>query len=165
MDPNQQKEQFSKAYVRAVAAVGGYTVHEPEVDDDSINLGLAATGGHGLYRSPRLELQLKCTAQSVLDEECLRFPLKIKNYNDLRLQNFLVPRILIVVTVPDRIEDWVLQSEQELAMRHCGYWISIRGMDESANSETVTIAIPRGQQFTVECLTSMMQRIRDGGLP
>jgi hypothetical protein len=30
---NQQKELFSKAYVRAVAAVGGFSVNQLEVDD------------------------------------------------------------------------------------------------------------------------------------
>ncbi|WP_242037834.1 DUF4365 domain-containing protein [Tolypothrix sp. FACHB-123] len=35
MDVNQQKEQFSNAYVRAVASIAGYSVYRPEVDDDN----------------------------------------------------------------------------------------------------------------------------------
>ncbi|MCP4592034.1 MAG: hypothetical protein GY842_14965 [bacterium] len=57
MEPNQQLEQLSRAYVRAVAAVAGLAVYEPDVDHDSVDLGLAARGGPGVLRSPRLELQ------------------------------------------------------------------------------------------------------------
>jgi len=38
VDLNQRKEQFSNAYVRAVASVAGFTLAKPEVDDDSIDL-------------------------------------------------------------------------------------------------------------------------------
>jgi hypothetical protein len=44
MDENQQKEQFSYAYVRAVASVAGYGVHRPEPDDDSVDLVVSARG-------------------------------------------------------------------------------------------------------------------------
>ena len=37
MDIAAMKEQFSKAYVRAVAAVAGFSGYEPEVDDDSVD--------------------------------------------------------------------------------------------------------------------------------
>ena len=61
MDLNQQKEQFSRAYVQAVAAAAGFATYIPDVDDDSIDMGIAA-GGKESRRRPRLELQLKCTA-------------------------------------------------------------------------------------------------------
>ncbi len=34
MDINAQKEQFSLAYVQAVAAVAGYSWSQPSVDED-----------------------------------------------------------------------------------------------------------------------------------
>jgi hypothetical protein len=36
MDINQQKEQFSITYVRAIAAVAGYSLYRPEIDNDSV---------------------------------------------------------------------------------------------------------------------------------
>ena len=33
MDVNQQKEQFSISYIRAIAAVAGYSLYRPEVDN------------------------------------------------------------------------------------------------------------------------------------
>jgi hypothetical protein len=132
MDLNDQKELFSKAYVRAVAARSGYTAHEPELDRDSVDLEIAAIAGSGTYRSPKLDLQLKCTSRDIVDATHVKFPLKIKNYDDLRLPNYQVPRILVVVVVPGRIHDWLAQSEDELVLRHCGYWVSLRGREESS---------------------------------
>jgi hypothetical protein len=40
MDINQQKEQFSITYVRAIAAVSGYSIYRPEIDNDSVDLGI-----------------------------------------------------------------------------------------------------------------------------
>jgi hypothetical protein len=42
MDLAAQKEQFSRTYVGAVAAAAGFAVYVPNVDDDSVDLGLAA---------------------------------------------------------------------------------------------------------------------------
>jgi hypothetical protein len=165
MDVNQRKEQFSNAYVRAVASVAGYALYKPDVDDDSIDWGIADRGGRGTLRSPKVELQLKCSGRDILTDEDLRFPLKVKNYNELRHENYQVPRILVVVLVPGRIEEWLKHSEESLAMHHCGYWRSLRGRPDTDNASTVTVRVPRSQQFTVESLTSIMDRIREGGLP
>nr|WP_245543634.1 DUF4365 domain-containing protein [Methanoplanus limicola] len=35
----------------------------------------------------------------------------MKNYNDLRPENVQVPRILLVLLVPDEIDIWIDQSE------------------------------------------------------
>jgi Domain of unknown function (DUF4365) len=80
-------------------------------------------------------------------------------------KNVLVPRILVVVLVPDCLEDWLQQSEAEMCMRNCAYWMSLRGMPETQNTATVTVALPRSNQFTVQALKSMIQRISEGNLP
>jgi len=134
------------------------------VDDDSVDLGLAARGGTEPILSPQLELQLKCTSRNVLEESFVRYPLKLKNYDDLRIST-LVPRILVVVLVPEDLADWLQQQEEELCLRYCGYWISLRGMSQTQNTKTVTVELPRSNQFTVEALQSMIQRISFGGFP
>ena len=48
MHPDMQKEQFSQAYVQAVAACAGFGWSKPSVDDDSIDLCLHATGAAGV---------------------------------------------------------------------------------------------------------------------
>ena len=165
MDINQQKEQFSNAYLRAVAAVAGFVCYKPEPDTDSVDWGIAAVGGKGTTRSPKVELQLKCTAKGLMDDNEIRYPLKMKNYDELRAENYQVPRILVVVVIPEQLGEWLAQSEDELAMRHCGYWMSLRSRPQVDNEGTVTIRVARVQQFTVDALRQMMDRIGNGGLP
>ncbi len=165
MDINQQKEQFSNAYLHTITSVAGYSLYKPAVDDDSVDWGIAATGVMGRIRAPRLELQLKSTSRDVKDDNAIRYPLKLKNYNDLRLDDFAIPRILVVVLIPDNLADWLQQSEQELCMRYCGYWVSLLGMLRTQNTTTVTVTIPRTNQFTVATLQSIMQGIGQGVKP
>jgi hypothetical protein len=164
MHHTAQKEQFSLAYVSAVAAVAGYAVYSPSVDDESVDLGVSAAG-IGKVRSPRLELQVKCTSASSLDGSVLRYEIKKKNYDDLRHTNLLVPRILVVVTVPERISDWSLHTEEALVLRRCGYWVSILGHPTRANSRSVTLSLPRRQVFSPTSLRDIMSLISEGGKP
>jgi Domain of unknown function (DUF4365) len=165
VDINQQKEQFSNAYLQAITSVAGYSLYKPAVDDDSIDWGIAATGIMGRIRAPRLELQLKSTSRDVIDDLTIRYPLKLKNYNDLRMVDFAIPRILIVVLLPDNLDNWVQQSEEELCMRSCGYWQSLRGMSETQNTSTVTVSIPRNNQFTATSIKLIMEGIGQGVQP
>ena len=165
VDISQQKEQLSNVYLQAVTTVAGYSLYRPSVDDDSVDWGIAAKGVMGRIRAPRLELQLKSTSRDLLDDKYLRYPLKLKNYDDLRLLDFAIPRILIVLVLPENLADWLQQSEEELCLRYCAYWVSLRGMSETQNTTTVTISLPRSNQFTATALQSIRQRIGQGVEP
>ena len=165
MHIDQQKEQFSHAYVKAVASVAGFSWYKPSVDDDSVDLGLAQAGGGGMVRSPRLEMQLKCSAQATPSEGEFGFSIKLKNYDDLRDTSVLVPRILVVVLVPNDPKEWLNHSETELAMRRCGYWLSLSGLSASVNETSQTVKMIRKQTFTAEAVRDMMERIGKGALP
>jgi hypothetical protein len=136
-----------------------------EVDNDSVDWGIAAGGEAQTPRRPRLELQLKCTAQAPVATDAFPFELKIKNYNELRVGKLFVPRILVVVTVPAETEQWLELSGKQLILRHSACWLSLCGAPETENESTITIQIARSQYFTPEALRAMMQRMNDGGLP
>lgn len=136
---------------------------DPFTDRESVDLGFAGDGDD-MHVAPRLEAQLKCTACDVLCETELRFPLKVKNYNDLRTVRVMVPRILIVVCVPGSVAAWLSASEFKTVLKHSGYWISLRGEPETSNTQKVTVAIPRTNRFTPEALSTIMARIATGQL-
>lgn len=166
MDPSLQKEKFSEAYVRAIAAVAGFGVSRPDVDDDSVDLTIAARGGNGTVRSPRLDIQLKCTTNATINgDDSFSFPLKLKNYDDLRDEQVMVPRVLVVVRVPNDLAHWAESTEEQLLLRHCGYWISLSGAPATNNATNKTVTVLRNQMFTVDGLKALMNRIGTGGTP
>ena len=126
MDLNAMKERFSFAYVEAVASQAGYWIADPRVDRRSVD-GILMGDTVGL---PRLDFQLKATSQDVVRGEHLHFPLPIGNYNDLRLQA-RAARILIVLQLPENVEEWINQSRDEMCQRYCAYWLSLRGCFQS----------------------------------
>ena len=158
MDLSQRKEQFSRVYVRAVATVAGFTVYQPEVDDDSIDLGIAGRVAHDIPRRPRIELQLKCTSVNTLRGDHIVYPLKRKNYDDLRLDDPIVPRMLVVVLVPGDESQWLRQTDEQLCLHRGAYWRSLRGLGESRALAKVAIRLPRQNLFSVEGLQSLMTR-------
>lgn len=156
MSPSFQQEEFSRAYVHAVAAVAGAKVFPPSApDDDSVDLSIGTRGPYGMVRSPRMDVQLKSWRGTVAGDE-LSFVLPAKNYEDLRHENYMVPRILVVVVVPDSPSEWISQGADELVLRRCGYWLSLRGMAETINSTSVTIKIPASNVFSVEALVQLL---------
>lgn len=167
MTIDDQKEHFSYAYTRAIAATAAVSVATPEVDDDSVDLVLFQKATGTVFRSPRLEVQVKCAEQSALTVSAtdIHYPLKLKNYNELRADDVLVPRILLVVLVPDDLGDWLNWTAQELAMRRAGYWLSLRAMAQTSNATNVTVHVPLVNEFSVAQLSAIMQRIGNGQLP
>lgn len=155
MTEAQQKEQFSIAYVRAVAAVAGVNIYRQELDDESVDIGFSARVVEGLAQRPRLEAQLKCTQNLTQIGDNWRFPLSIGNYNDLRADG-IVPMILVVLRVPSISGDWLEQSPESLILRHAAFWVSLAGEPETSNTDNVTVSIPIANVFSVRALRQLL---------
>ena len=147
MDLNAQKEQFSMAYVRAVAAVAAVKVTRAEVDDDSVDVTLERSSGC----APRLDLQLKCTGVEDHPVGEFSFPLEIKNYDDLRRET-LAPRWLVLAFVPKRSADWFDMSPAKTILRYHARWVSLAGFPDVDNAHTVTVALSSTNIFTPEAV-------------
>lgn len=167
MNLNEQKQQFSTAFVRAVAAQCGLAYAVPETDDDSIDATVAKRGGGGSVRSPKLDLQLKATAGVALTPAQTHFsyPLLLKNYDELRPTNVQVPRILVVVLVPNVLADWMDCGEAAFALRSCAYWLSLRGMASTTNASSITLQIPRTNVFAPATLEAIFANLQLGVNP
>ncbi|OWK36269.1 DUF4365 domain-containing protein [Fimbriiglobus ruber] len=161
MTPEQQMEQFSLAYVRAVAAAAGVNVARPEVDSDSVDLMFSLKSVRDRLQSPILQAQIKCTAKKIpAGIKPLRFELKLKNYTEL-IGPRLIPKILIVVCVPPKPANWLTQDEKSLALMHCGYFVSLANRPDTPNERSVTVRLPRENLFSVAKLRALLE---PGGL-
>jgi len=159
MTEEQQKEQFSIAYVSAVAAAARVNIHDPRVDEDSIDLTFSIKSVAGRAQSPKIDAQLKCVTKLARKGNIFRYPLKAKNYNEL-VGDHYVPKILVVVLVPSNPKAWMTQSAECLSLYRCGYWASLRGLEESANTANVTVDLPTEQIFSTDALLKLLT---DGG--
>jgi hypothetical protein len=160
MDLNTKKEYFSYAYIKAIASVAGFSVELKERDKD--NAGIDLTVESSCEVAPRFDAQVKCTSQDLLKNGVIKFPLPVKNYKKLATTKCLCPQLLIIVLVPQDIEEWLSISASESKLRRAGYWISLKGFPATTNKESVTIDIPISQQFTPQSLGSIMRKIVDG---
>jgi Domain of unknown function (DUF4365) len=159
-DVNNLQCEFSIAYVRAVASAAGFWMQEASraFDADGIDLMLMARGEMGLTRSPKLEVQLKSFRGSVA-EDPFPYDLAVKNYDELRDGDGQLPRILVLVVIPQGMEDWVSHDEDQLLLRRCGYWLSLRGQPATENTSTIRVKFPRSQVFDVVNLQGIMERV------
>jgi hypothetical protein len=156
-----RQECFGDAFLLAVAGAAGCAVSPRRPDDDSIDWTLSSK----LPRRPKLDVQMKTTtvADDLRGEE-IRYPLKRKNYDELILAEVFTPRILVLVTLPRDVREWLSLSPDQLILRRYSYWLSLSGLPESNNEHFVTVSVPRSNLLTVEALKGMMERINESGV-
>jgi hypothetical protein len=165
---NHRQEALSRAYVRAIAAQAGVGVSEPE-SDYGIDMSLHATTLRNERRrdigprdiGPRLDLQLKSTTRAAVGATHLTYDLDVVNYDDLREQIGEGARPLVVLVLPADEAQWLSQSPQELVIRHCAYWLSLKGYPAATATTTVRLPIPLANVFSVEAVRDILQRLRE----
>jgi hypothetical protein len=151
-------EAMSLAYVHAIAAGAGYVVGTMNFDRDGVDAEIKAGGA----MRPSIGLQLKATTRlgSAIDG-VFRFPLRRRNYDLLRIPT-QVPRVLIVLDLPDENEEWLRVMPDKLVLKRRAFWASLAGYAETENVESVTISLREDYRFNVESLRDLMDRSRTG---
>ena len=153
-------QEFSRAWVKAIASTLGLNSSIPDVDDDSIDLTLFAKDWEGGRTSrPQIDVQLKCTTQEFAEDGHLHYVLTAKNYQDLSTTDVISPRYLFVVTIPKEETKWVTITGKAMVLKNMGYWISLRSFEElPPGQESKTIKIPKVNVLTRDQLFNLMNR-------
>jgi hypothetical protein len=158
---NLIKAELSHAYLKALAAVSGISVEDVRVDMDSVDAYLAFKGmisPDAALSSPRIEIQLKASSRNQVDSSGeLSFVLPIGNYNDLRA-NSMVPRLLVLLNMPEDDSEWVSHTAEALILRRCAYYLNLKGSPESSNQTSVTVKFPVHNILDPASLKGMMVR-------
>jgi Domain of unknown function (DUF4365) len=164
MSLNTQKEDFSYAYIYAVVSSMGYSIQSAtrRLDDSGIDATITVPGKINSRRLPRFDVQIKSTSQDVLKDEFIKYRLTAKNYDELRENDPFVPQLLIVVLIPEDINNWLSQTEESLCLKRCAYWLSLRGRAPLEQQSTITLEIPRQNIFSPNVLKTIMERIATG---
>lgn len=95
----------------------------------------------------------------------ISFDLKSRNYNILAKDQKGFPIILVLYCMPKEEKEWLNVLSEGTTLKHCGYWLSLRGERLSKNKNTVSIKIPKDQIFSENSLKSIMTNIQERGYP
>lgn len=160
------ESELSYACLHAVAAKAGVGCQVAARALD--NVGIDATlhvkrdFGHGAVLTEfSLHVQLKATINVPVGHGS-RFSYNFKGidqYDNLRASTIMPPKILVLLCLPTEREEWLTHTDDQLLLKRCAYWVSLRGALESANSTSQTIYLPRSQVFSPDGLTDLLARI------
>lgn len=159
MQLSRAQEQFSFAYITAVASQARIQVELRRLDDDGIDGILISTEG----TEPRIEFQAKSTYSNVERADRISYPLDVSAYNRL-VKETTTPRILIVMIVPSCPTKWIDQDQERLVTYRCAYWAILRGQSPTTNKQKKTISVPKTQIFSPEELRYLIKRADAGDL-
>lgn len=129
-------------------------------------IGAAATVGTGHLAKPKIDIQLKATRQQNVErEEYVSWTLDIKHYDSLRAPA-IAPHLLVVLLLPDDVEESIEHTAEQLVLRRCAYWVMMTGMDAApAGQQTRTVRLPKSQLFSPGALTVLMEKVSRRELP
>ncbi|MFV8755661.1 DUF4365 domain-containing protein [Nannocystaceae bacterium ST9] len=160
MTPKQQREEMSKAYIAAVAARAGCKLANWSQDSGCLDVGIGTseTFGGGLA-APKLDLQLKASSKPrLVNDGTIAWSVKRAHHETLR-KRAQIPHILVALVLPEQVDEWLVQSAQELCLRRCAYWIHLLNQPEIPKDRgSTTIYIPEAQMFTPDALRSLLER-------
>lgn len=157
-------ERFSVAYFMAIAAAAKLKIGRYDVDDESVDISIVghfdiAGNVNGLkIRDPAIDFQLKCTyTHSPNSNGILKYPLKKKNYEDLRGTNFSRPKLLAVLCIPENCKQWLSSEPKGMNLYNKMYWFSLKDCGPTQNKKSVTIDIPPENILSVDAMKSFMK--------
>ncbi|MCK1712020.1 MULTISPECIES: DUF4365 domain-containing protein [unclassified Bradyrhizobium] len=159
---SHRQDAISGAYISAVCATAGCGLEAVRMDNDKVDYLVRARVQGKALNKPQIDIQAKCQRSGPASGDPISFPLDLETYDNLRDPKVCIPRILVVVFVPNDVQEWLAQTEHALTLRHCAYWMSLKGLQSSSNAKSQTVYIPRKNLFGPQVLQSMMTKIADG---
>jgi hypothetical protein len=113
-----------------------------------------------------IKVQLKATIAEPTDDG-LNYEYRLQGanrYNDLRSETIGIARILVVLFLPRDAAEWLNHAPDQLVLRRCAYWQSLRGAPE-ITAGSVVVKLPKAQHFSPDSLTQLVSRLSSLDFP
>lgn len=94
------------------------------------------------------------------DANEIPFELKLKNYDELR-GNYMVPRILVVLSLPASQNQWLTHSVNDLILKNCAYWMTLKGLPAATNGTQKRVKLPRKNVFSQTAIKQILERVSE----
>lgn len=165
--PNTDIEsELSYAYLHSVASHAGMTctLSTRLVDSMRIDASIRAKGlfaQESILRDIALDIQLKATVASpVTNNSRISYHFRgIDAYDNLRDPLLAVPKILVVLFLPEKQNEWLTWTPENLCLKKCAWWVSLKGAAGTKNSDGVTVYLPEGQYFNCDALKDIVCKL------
>ena len=172
LSPPNIESELSYAYLHAVASHAGMacSVGSRHEDNNGIDATLTAWGPFprgGYPTEVTIKVQLKATIAVPVDDgtNLSYFLHGVSRYNDLRTETVSNARILVVLFLPADAQEWLNHSPDQLVLRRCAYWQSLRGAPSTSNGSGATVRLPKDQMFNVQALKDLATRLSQPDFP
>ena len=146
-------ERLGHAIVEMVAARAGCEVLQPLTDYTSVDASIKPISG---TPGIQIDVQIKASSNLNRNRSHVKFPLKIKNYDDLRDDNLIIPRMLVVADLAELEKDWLSFSKEEVVFKRSVYWFDLHALPATPNTTSVTLDIPKANILTADRLSTLM---------
>lgn len=163
---NDKESELSYAYLHAVASSVGAScgIASRSLDGNGIDATITGWGpfpNGGYLEEITIHIQLKATVGTPVEKNghFSYFLKDNKRYDALRVDTVSVPRILVVLFLPANAADWLTISPQELIMKKCAYWASLRGAGAPTNKTGETVYLPTSQIMNNNNLTEIFAKL------
>lgn len=163
---NNIESELSYAYLHAIASNAGAScsVSNRGLDGNGIDASITGWGpfpSGGYLKEITIHVQLKATigVPTETDDYFSYFLNGTTRYDDLRANTVSVPRIMVVLFLPNEAVDWLTISSEELTLKKCAYWVSLNGANASTNTTGETVYLPKAQIMNSDNLMQIFAKL------
>jgi hypothetical protein len=164
-NPTEQMESLQESYFQAVVTAAGCIIFDSKRDDGIDALIKHRSKEHTKGQDQFLQIQLK-------SKGALPNPSAGKVSAQFSRQRFelfaevetSVNKIVVIMHLPTDISEWISVDHDYLSLRHCSYWVNIRGQSPG-DAKRPYVYAPTSQIFDDIALCEIMSRIGTGGRP
>ena len=157
----EKQEQLSLAALHATCAKAGFGFKVSGRIQDNWGWDAEADvyerlDAQSVLTDFKIKFQVKATRQELtLGDGRFSFPLEVAHYNRLRAAGQSdAPTYLVVFHMPGGEEEWFHATPEQLVLRRCLRFVSLRAAPETAN-RTITVYVPERNVLTPEALRGL----------
>lgn len=165
-----KQEQISKSFVIATAAAARVNLEITKEHDygvDGTFMGVAARvqgiDGNGkehfrlVESGIKVDFQLKCSKQWRFEGDNVVWSIPNKTFNDMVTRpNYAVSLFLVLMCLPEDLDQWVTTSEEHLVLRRCCYYVKLVGAPKQNEGSNSQIEIPRVNVLTPDAVIALL---------
>lgn len=159
MRPEDQQEQLSLAALHATCAKAGFGFKVSGRIQDNWGWDAEADvyeklDDASILTDFKLKFQVKATKTALpLRGGRYSFPLQVPHYNQLRRAGSSdAPTYLVVFQMPHEEGEWCETSQEQLVLKHCLRWLSLRNAPDTQNESNISVYIPEVNLLTPDAL-------------